>query len=92
MSQVLSTSICPFKTEAVGQGARAIRWGEAELVVPGGVESMSRAPFVMEEADSAFARDRRLEDSTVGWRFVNPRMQARHGTDSNAQTAENLAS
>ena len=84
--------LCASGLEAVGQGARAIGCGEAELVVAGGVESMSRAPFVIGKADAAFARDQRLEDSTVGWRFVNPRMQARHGTDSNAQTAENLAS
>jgi len=83
--------LCASGLEAVGQGARAIRCGEADLVVAGGVESMSRSPLVIGKADAAFSKDQRLEDSTVGWRFVNPLMQARYGTDSNPQTAENLA-
>jgi acetyl-CoA acetyltransferase family protein len=83
--------LCASGLEAVGQAARAIRCGEAEVVVAGGVESMSRSPLVVAKAESAFSRDQYLEDSTVGWRFVNPAMEARYGTESNPQTAENLA-
>lgn len=83
--------LCASGLEAIGQGARAIQTGEADLIVAGGVESMSRAPFVIGKADAPFSKDQRLEDSTIGWRFVNPKMAARHGVDSNAQTAENLA-
>ena len=83
--------LCSSGLEAVGQGARAIRCGEADLILAGGVESMSRSPLVISKADVAFSKDQRLEDSTVGWRFVNPVMQERYGTDSNPQTAENLA-
>jgi 3-oxoadipyl-CoA thiolase len=83
--------LCASGLEAVGQAARAIACGEAELVLAGGVESMSRAPYVMAKPDSAFAREPKLEDTTLGWRMVNPRMQQRFGIDSMAQTAENLA-
>jgi 3-oxoadipyl-CoA thiolase len=83
--------LCASGLEAVGQAARAIRCGEADLVVAGGVESMSRAPLVVAKAEAAFSRDQYLEDSTVGWRFVNPIMEAQYGTESNPQTAENLA-
>lgn len=83
--------LCGSSLDALAIGARAIRSGEAELVVAGGVESMSRAPFVMAKADTAFARGVRIEDTTLGWRFVNPRMQARYGVDSMAETAENVA-
>ncbi len=83
--------LCASGLEAVGQAARAIRLGEAELVMAGGVESMSRSPYVMGKASAAFGRDQRLEDTTLGWRFVNPVMEARHGIDSMAKTAENLA-
>jgi 3-oxoadipyl-CoA thiolase len=83
--------LCASGLEAVGQAARACALGEAELVVAGGVEGMTRAPYVLGKADSAHARDQKLEDTTLGWRFVNPRMQALHGVDSMAQTAENLA-
>lgn len=83
--------LCASGLEAVSQAARAIRSEEADLVVAGGVESMSRSPLIVAKAETPFSRDQRLEDSTVGWRFVNPRMQERYGTDSNAQTAENLA-
>ncbi|MBP1634496.1 MAG: 3-oxoadipyl-CoA thiolase [Acidobacteria bacterium] len=83
--------LCASGLEAIGQGARAIACGEADLVVAGGVESMSRAPLVINKADAAFSKDQRLEDSTIGWRFVNPAMQAQYGTDSMPQTAENLA-
>ncbi len=83
--------LCASGLEAVIQAARAIRLGEAQLVVAGGVESMSRAPFVVGKAPAAFARDLRLEDTTLGWRFVNPAMEASYGIDSMTQTAENLA-
>ncbi|HEY0502536.1 MAG TPA: 3-oxoadipyl-CoA thiolase [Lysobacter sp.] len=83
--------LCASGLEAIGQGARAIALGDAELVVAGGVESMSRAPYVMGKADAAFARGQQLEDTTLGWRFVNPAMAASHGVDSMARTAENLA-
>jgi 3-oxoadipyl-CoA thiolase len=83
--------LCASGLEAVGQGARAIWAGEADLIIAGGIESMSRAPLVISKAGGAFSRDQRLEDTTVGWRFVNPKMEAAHGIDSNAQTAENLA-
>jgi len=83
--------LCASGLEAVGQAARAIVCGEAELVLAGGVESMSRAPYVMAKPDTAFPREPKLEDTTLGWRMVNPRMQARYGVDSMAHTAENLA-
>jgi 3-oxoadipyl-CoA thiolase len=83
--------LCASGLEAVGQAARAIRLGEAELVLAGGVESMSRSPFVVGKAGGPFARDQKLEDTTLGWRFVNPVMEAKHGIDSMTQTAENLA-
>jgi len=83
--------LCASGLEAVGQEARAIMCGEAELVLSGGVESMSRAPYVMAKPDTAFAREPKLEDTTLGWRMINPRMQAQYGVDSMAQTAENLA-
>jgi 3-oxoadipyl-CoA thiolase len=83
--------LCASGLEAVGQAARAIAVGEADLVIAGGVESMSRAPYVMAKAPGALSREQRLEDTTLGWRFVNPRMQQSFGVDSMAQTAENLA-
>ncbi len=83
--------LCASGLDAVAQAARAIRCGEADLVLAGGVESMSRAPFVMGKAESAFSRSARIEDTTIGWRFVNPRMKARHGIDSMPETAENVA-
>ena len=83
--------LCGSSMDAAAQAARAIAAGEADLVVAGGVESMSRAPFVMNKADAAFARGVRLEDTTLGWRFVNPRMQQAHGTDAMAETAEHVA-
>jgi len=82
--------LCGSSLDAVGIAARAIQCGEAELVVAGGVESMTRAPFVLGKAESAFDRTPRLEDTTLGWRFVNPRLEARYGVDTMAQTAENL--
>jgi 3-oxoadipyl-CoA thiolase len=77
--------------DAVGIAARAIRAGEAELIIAGGVESMSRAPFVMPKADSAFSRTNAVFDTTIGWRFVNPLMKQMYGTDSMPETAENVA-
>jgi 3-oxoadipyl-CoA thiolase len=83
--------LCGSSLEAVAIGARAIRSGEASLVIAGGVESMSRAPFVIAKADSPFSRAAKIEDTTIGWRFVNPLMKQQYGTDSMAETAENLA-
>jgi 3-oxoadipyl-CoA thiolase len=83
--------LCASGLEAVGLAARAIAGGDAELVIAGGVESMSRAPFVMAKAETAFGREQKLEDSTLGWRCINPVMQARYGVDSMTQTADNLA-
>ncbi len=83
--------LCASGLEAIGQGARSIACGEADLVIAGGVESMSRAPYVMAKATGAYAREQQLEDTTLGWRLVNPRMQVGYGIDSMTQTAENLA-
>jgi len=83
--------LCGSSLDAVGGAARAIRAGEANLIVAGGVESMTRAPFVMGKADSAFSRTAKVEDTTIGWRFVNPRMKAQYGIDSMPETAENVA-
>ena len=83
--------LCGSSLDAVGLGARSIRAGDAQLVIAGGVESMTRAPFVMGKAESAFARAVRIEDTTIGWRFVNPLMKAKYGIDSMPETAENVA-
>ena len=83
--------LCASGLEAVGLAARAIAQGDADLVIAGGVESMSRAPYVMAKAMQALSREQQLEDSTLGWRMVNPAMVAAYGVDSMAQTAENLA-
>jgi 3-oxoadipyl-CoA thiolase len=83
--------LCGSSLDAVGLAARTIACGEADLVIAGGVESMSRAPFVMPKADSAFSRSNAVYDTTIGWRFVNPRMKALHGIDSMPETAENVA-
>jgi 3-oxoadipyl-CoA thiolase len=83
--------LCGSGLDAIGSAARAIRSGEAGLVVAGGVESMSRAPFVVGKADSAFSRAMKMEDTTMGWRFVNALMKARYGVDSMPETAENVA-
>jgi 3-oxoadipyl-CoA thiolase len=83
--------LCGSGLDAVGSAARAIKSGEASLVLAGGVESMSRAPFVMPKAESAFSRSNAVYDTTLGWRFVNPRMKAMHGVDSMPETAENVA-
>ncbi len=82
--------LCASGLEAIGYAARAIAAEEADLVIAGGVESMSRAPFVMGKADSAFSRAAKLEDTTIGWRFVNPAMREAYGVDTMPETAENV--
>ncbi len=83
--------LCGSGMDAVGSAARAIRCGDADLMIAGGVESMTRAPFVMGKADSAFSRVAQLQDTTIGWRFVNPAMKALYGVDAMPETAENVA-
>jgi acetyl-CoA acyltransferase len=83
--------LCGSGMDAIGTAARAIKSGEAGLMIAGGVESMSRAPFVMPKATSAFSRDNQVFDTTIGWRFVNPLMKAQYGVDSMPETAENVA-
>ncbi len=83
--------LCGSSLDAVGIGARAILSGQANLIIAGGSESMTRAPFVMGKADSAFSRAAKIEDTTIGWRFVNPLMKAKYGIDSMPETAENVA-
>ncbi|MFC5440084.1 3-oxoadipyl-CoA thiolase [Rhodanobacter ginsenosidimutans] len=83
--------LCASGLEAVGQAARAIHTGEMELAIAGGVESMTRAPFVIGKADRAYGRGQQLEDTTMGWRFVNPALDARYGTESMPQTGDNVA-
>lgn len=83
--------LCGSGMDAVGTAARALRTGEAKLLIAGGVESMSRAPFVMGKADSAFSRQAEMFDTTIGWRFINPLMKKQYGVDSMPETAENVA-
>jgi acetyl-CoA acyltransferase len=83
--------LCGSSMDAVGTAARAIKSGEAQIAIAGGVESMSRAPFVMGKADSAFSRNAKIEDTTIGWRFVNPLMHKLYQTHSMPETAENVA-
>jgi 3-oxoadipyl-CoA thiolase len=83
--------LCASGLEAVGAAARAIRSGEMALAVAGGVESMTRAPFVMGKSDAAFGRNQKIEDTTMGWRFVNPALDALHGTETMPRTGENVA-
>jgi acetyl-CoA acyltransferase len=83
--------LCGSSMDAVATAARAIKSGEAELVIAGGVESMSRAPFVMGKAETAFSRAAKLEDTTIGWRFINPLMKAKYGVDTMPETAEIVA-
>jgi acetyl-CoA acyltransferase len=83
--------LCGSGMDAVGTAARAIKAGEAHLMIAGGVESMSRAPFVMPKADSAFSRSNAVYDTTIGWRFINKRMKELYGVDSMPETAENVA-
>ncbi len=83
--------LCGSGMDALGTAARAIKAGEVSLVIAGGVESMTRAPFVMGKADSAFSRNAQIFDTTIGWRFVNPQMKALYGVDAMPETAENVA-
>ncbi|MEX5494250.1 3-oxoadipyl-CoA thiolase [Pseudomonas asgharzadehiana] len=83
--------LCASGMDAIGTAFRAIASGEMELAIAGGVESMSRAPFVMGKADAAFSRTMKLEDTTIGWRFINPLMKAQYGLDAMPQTADNVA-
>ncbi|CAM7262150.1 MULTISPECIES: 3-oxoadipyl-CoA thiolase [Citrobacter] len=83
--------LCGSSLDAIGIAARAIKSGETQLMIAGGVESMSRAPFVMGKAESAFSRSMKMEDTTIGWRFINAQMQAQYGVDSMPETAENVA-
>lgn len=83
--------LCGSGLDAVGAAARAIRAGDADFMIAGGVESMSRAPFVMPKAGSAFSRSAEIHDTTIGWRFINPAMRAAYGVDSMPETAENVA-
>ena len=85
------TRLCASGADAIAYGARAIKAGEADLIIAGGVESMSRAPFVMPKAESAYSRSSAVYDTTIGWRFVNPKMKAQFGIDSMPETAENVA-
>ncbi|MBA4690266.1 3-oxoadipyl-CoA thiolase [Stutzerimonas stutzeri] len=83
--------LCASGMDAVGTAFRAIASGELELAIAGGVESMSRAPYVMGKADSAFGRSQKIEDTTIGWRFINPKMKDMYGVDAMPQTADNVA-
>ena len=83
--------LCGSSLDAIGLGARTIKAGEAQLIIAGGVESMTRAPFVMGKADAAFSRVAKIEDTTIGWRFVNRLMKDKYGIDSMPETAENVA-
>jgi acetyl-CoA acyltransferase len=83
--------LCGSSMDAVGSAARAIKSGETDLMIAGGVESMSRAPFVMGKADTAFSRNAEIFDTTIGWRFVNPLMKSKYGVDSMPETGENVA-
>jgi acetyl-CoA acyltransferase len=83
--------LCGSGMDAIGLAARAIKAGECEVIVAGGVESMSRAPFVMPKAAEAFSRTAEIYDTTIGWRFINPRLQKRFGVDSMPETGENVA-
>ncbi|WP_332604572.1 3-oxoadipyl-CoA thiolase [Acinetobacter sp. ESBL14] len=92
--QVPATTVnrlCGSSLDAIAMAARAIKANEADLIIAGGVESMSRAPYVMGKADSAFGRSQKIEDTTMGWRFINPKLKEMYGVDSMPQTAENVA-
>lgn len=83
--------LCGSSLEAIGSAARAIKSGEADLLIAGGVESMTRSPFVIGKSDSTFGRSQMMEDTTMGWRFINPKLKAMYGTETMPETAENLA-
>ncbi|MDF2417111.1 3-oxoadipyl-CoA thiolase [Acinetobacter beijerinckii] len=92
--QVPATTVnrlCGSSLDAISMAARAIKSGEANLIIAGGVESMSRAPYVMGKSDSAFGRSQKIEDTTMGWRFINPKLKEMYGVDTMPQTAENVA-
>ena len=92
--QVPATTVnrlCGSSMDALAIAARAIKAGEANLIIAGGVESMSRAPLVMGKSDQAFGRSQKLEDTTMGWRFINPKLDELYGTETMPQTAENVA-
>ena len=92
--QVPATTVnrlCGSSLDAVAMAARAIKAGEADLIIAGGVESMSRAPFVMGKSDSAYGRSQKIEDTTMGWRFINPKLKELYGVETMPQTAENVA-
>ena len=91
ISGVTVNRLCASGLHAVGAAAQAIKSGDAAMIVAGGVESMSRSPFVMPKADTAFSRKSEIYDTTIGWRFINPKMDAKYGTDALGVTAENLA-
>jgi 3-oxoadipyl-CoA thiolase len=91
VSGVTVNRLCGSGMDAVAYAARSIRTGEADLVIAGGVESMSRAPFVLGKAEAAFSRAAEIHDTTIGWRFVNPALREAHGVDSMPETAENVA-
>src|ERR1700674_2197885 len=83
--------LCGSSMDAIASAARAIKCGETDLMIAGGVESMSRAPFVIAKADSAYSRTMKMEDTTLGWRFINPLMKEKNGVDSMPETGENVA-
>ena len=83
--------LCGSSLDAIAMAARAIKAGEADLIIAGGVESMSRAPFVMGKSETAYGRSQKIEDTTMGWRFINPKLKAMYGVDTMPQTAENVA-
>ncbi|MBB4811386.1 3-oxoadipyl-CoA thiolase, partial [Acinetobacter johnsonii] len=83
--------LCGSSLDAIAMAARAIKSGEADLIIAGGVESMSRAPFVMGKSETAYGRSQKIEDTTMGWRFINPKLKAMYGVDTMPQTAENVA-
>ncbi|HAE63601.1 acetyl-CoA C-acyltransferase, partial [Acinetobacter johnsonii] len=83
--------LCGSSLDAIAMAARAIKAGEADLIIAGGVESMSRAPFVMGKSETAYGRSQKIEDTTMGWRFINSKLKAMYGVDTMPQTAENVA-
>ncbi len=83
--------LCGSSLDAIAMAARAIKAGEADLIIAGGVESMSRAPFVMGKSETAYGRSQKIEDTTMGWRFINPKLKAMYGVETMPQTAENVA-
>lgn len=91
IAAVTVNRLCGSGMDAIGIGARTIKTGEAQLLIAGGVEAMSRSPFVMPKAPAAFSRNAELYDTTMGWRFVNPKLEAEYGIDSMPETAENVA-